>query len=138
MIKLLPAEPKEKRLLSVMIGFFVLAIFTIGKGIYNQSYGINQDRILVPLLLLFFAAFFLTYSFAAFKLHKFVPDSFAIIYPFLIMLIKHMTTLSEEECKNMATRVIGIILLLSSLVFIAFAIFSLITLKSMQAVYIKE
>jgi hypothetical protein len=127
MIRLLPAEPKEKRLLSVMIGFFILAMLTIGAGIYNQSYGINQDRILVPLLLLFFAGMFLSFSYAAFKLYKFVPDSFLFIYPFIVMLIRYLTSLSEEECKNMATRVIGIILLLTSLAFIAFAIFSLIT-----------
>jgi hypothetical protein len=125
MIKLLPAEPKEKRLLSVMIGFFVLAMFTIGTGIYNQSNGINQDKILVPLLLLFFAGMFLTFSYAAFKLYKFVPDSLLFIYPFIVMFIRYLTSLSEEACKNMATRVIGVILLLSSIVFIAFAVFSL-------------
>ena len=121
----IPTEPKEKKLLWVMLIFFVLAMLTIGKGIYNQSHGINQDRFLIPVVLLFFAGTFLTFSYAAFKLYKFVPDSFTLIYPFIVMLIKHMTTLSEEECKNMATKVIGIILFVTSLAFIAFAIFSL-------------
>ena len=120
-----PKEPKEKITIAILLLFFLLAMVTIGKGIYNQSHGINEDRYLVPLVLFFFSAVMFTFSFATLKGNNYFPGSIPVFYPIFEWVIKNTTSLSEEKRKRLLSIIFGVLGLITVLVFITFAVISI-------------
>lgn len=109
--------PAERRIEWLLLVIALLSFAVVGKGIYNQSTGINQDSVLTPILFVLYGVFFLIIALNALSQRSLVRKWMPFFFK------KKETTPGTPD--NSAKRV-GWILLFVSIVLFVFSAHSLL------------
>ncbi|HKZ68275.1 MAG TPA: hypothetical protein VJ111_18030 [Chitinophagaceae bacterium] len=119
-------DPNEKKQEWLLLSLAILVFLIIIKGVYNQQYNIDQDRILLPLLFFIGGTFFFIYGLNGLGKGNLTPKwTPFLIFQISIFLTKRFTSLSAEKARQFVKRSLGV---LGLLIGIGLLIISILTL----------
>jgi hypothetical protein len=126
MQKYFELDAKEKKQEWLMIAFAIIAFITIGKGVYNQFYKIDEDIVLIPLVMATFSGYFLFYGINGITkgnvLSKYTPF---YIFQSIVLLVIKTGGMERDKAKRFTTIFLGITGLIISAISFSMAIFVL-------------
>src|SRR5256885_10778623 len=116
-------DKDEKRLEYILLILFAVFAAVIALGVYFQAYGIDHDRILLPIFFIICGTFLLFFSYNAFSkgnlTAKWTPSYINVLLKFVLM---KFFSLSKEKSIVITRKIIGGFGLLGSILCFSYAV----------------